>query len=275
MFGNKIIVGFVVVGILGFGLGVVAGLRSPARQDGVPHLIPYHGILEKDGEQEQAIDSDTVDFRVSLWDAPAAGNKVWPAADVYDEHSVNVYDGRFAFDIGSDAPYVQVPDTPLYLDIQVRGSGDADFVQLGGRQQFLSAPYAVAAQRSDTSGDLLLGEACTTDYDEGSGSCLDATTRKPFMWRSYDAGHADAAPFYDTGVNVDEWYPTVAGFRALDGGIDESTTVNPIQLEVISEYGTNTYSTWRIRADFASQFNAEEWFVHVLYVRRNLVNLPE
>ena len=97
------------------------------------------------------IDSDTVDFRVSLWDAPVAGNKVWPAAaDFYDEHSVNVYEGRFAFDIGSDQPYEHVPDTPLYLDIQVRGPGDADFVQLGGRQRFLSAPYAVAASRSDT-----------------------------------------------------------------------------------------------------------------------------
>jgi hypothetical protein len=123
----------------------------------VPKQIPYQGVLERDGQLVNAIGGDTVSFRVSLWDSATDGTRVWPEADQvveYEEHSVNVYDGRFAFNIGSEVPYRHVADTGLYLDIQVMGPDDTDFVPLGGRQRFLSSPFAVAASRSD--GDFLV-----------------------------------------------------------------------------------------------------------------------
>lgn len=135
-------------GIL-FGL-VALALASTAHAQTVPMLIPYQGMLERDGALVNAIDSETVDFRVSLYNAPVDGTKVWPAGEgVFDEHSVNVYNGRFAFLIGSDQPYVHVANTPLYLDIQIKTADDADFVPLAGRQLLASAPYSVASARSD------------------------------------------------------------------------------------------------------------------------------
>ncbi len=159
---KNILVVLVSLGLMGFGICVYAGLDliAPAPLTNVPQLIPYHGILEKDGALVNAIDAQTVSFRASLWDAPVDGSKVWPAGlDVFDEHSVNVVNGRFTFNIGEDVAYQHVLGTALYLDIQVMGAGDADFVQLGGRQRFLSAPFAIAASRSD--GDFDINGAIT------------------------------------------------------------------------------------------------------------------
>jgi hypothetical protein len=61
-----------------------------------------------------------------------------------------VYNGRFALQIGADKPYQHVADMSLFLEIWIKGPQDQDFVKLGGRQQFLSAPYAIAASRADT-----------------------------------------------------------------------------------------------------------------------------
>ncbi len=149
MISRKFVVILIVVGLGGFGLGVYADLISPPPLNSVPKLIPYQGNLEKDGALVNAIEPDRVNFRVSLWDDLVVGNQVWPAAGTYEQHSVNVYNGRFAFNIGSAVPYEHIVDTSLFLDIQVMGPGEADFVQLGGRQQFLSAPYAVAAAQAD------------------------------------------------------------------------------------------------------------------------------
>jgi hypothetical protein len=163
--------------IAGFssGLGVLAGQGDERIPRGtVPMQIPYQGVLERNGQLVNAIGSDTVSFRVSLYDAPAAGQKVWPSdPSVYDEHTVNVYNGRFSFSIGSDpqVPYQHVADTPKWLEIQVKGPDDPDFVQLGGRQQFQSAPYAVAAERADT--DFLVPGSLTVEGAASVQSALD------------------------------------------------------------------------------------------------------
>jgi len=121
----------------------LVAVAAPVLAGTVPKLIPYQGVLEKDGVLVNAIGDDQVAFRVNLYDAETGGNLLWGPQDL----DANVYNGRFALVLG---PYVHVADTPEYLDIQVQGPGDPDFVPLGGRQRLLSAPYAVAADRADT-----------------------------------------------------------------------------------------------------------------------------
>lgn len=167
-----------VAAILALTLVAVAGSRdAPEGTRSVPKLIPYQGVLERNGQLVNALGSDTVSFRVSLYDAPAAGQKVWPAEpSVYDEHTVNVHNGRFAFSIGSNplVPYLHVANTPLWLEIQVKGPDDPDFVPLGGRQQFQSAPYAVAADRADT--DFQVPGNLTVEVDTAVAGDLDVGT---------------------------------------------------------------------------------------------------
>jgi hypothetical protein len=144
-----------------FGLGVLAGTQKGEKAKSIPMLIPYHGVLERNGQLVNAIGTEKVDFRVALFDAEEAGTKVWPAvAGVYEEHSVNVFNGRFSFQIGSVAVYEHVPATPLYLDVQVSMDSEP-WVPLARRQRFLAAPYAIVAGRSDT--DFLVAQ----DLDVG------------------------------------------------------------------------------------------------------------
>jgi len=134
-----------VVALLAVGALLIGWGASRKTRQSAPLQIPYQGTLERDGVLVNAVD-ETVDFRVSLYNSAADGEKLWPAGqDVYDEHSVNVYSGRFAFNIGSDQEYRPLDDTPLYLDIQVKMAADVDFVPLAGRQQFLYSPQAVTA----------------------------------------------------------------------------------------------------------------------------------
>jgi hypothetical protein len=132
---------------------------NPPAPEGVPALIPYQGILEKDGSLVNAIGAEQIEFRVALFDAAVDGNKIWPEAGIspdypdsvaWDCHQVNVYDGRFAFNIGADKAYAQSFDSDLFLEIWVKGPSDNDFVKMGGRQQFLSTPNAVSAFQAVT-----------------------------------------------------------------------------------------------------------------------------
>jgi hypothetical protein len=150
--------------MVGLGIGVLAGPGGPQPPNAVPYLIPYQGILEKNGVLVNALRPDTVFLRVSLHDSEdvASSARVWPTQAQgfeYEEHEVNVHNGRFALVIGSVVPYMHIENTPLFLDIQVKMDSDPDFVQLGGRQRFMSAPYAVVASRSDT--DFLVSGTLT------------------------------------------------------------------------------------------------------------------
>lgn len=156
---------------------LLSAVALPALAGTVPKLIPYQGVLEKDGVLVNAIGDDQVAFRVNLYDAPEGGNLLWGPQDL----NANVYSGRFALILG---PYAHTADTPLYLDIQVQGLDDLDFVPLGGRQRLLSSPYAVAADRADTdfavpgrldvTGDAWVGGRQDIDTNLGVGGTIEA-----------------------------------------------------------------------------------------------------
>jgi hypothetical protein len=171
---KKSALGATIACLAAFGLGVLAGPLEESRVDkGVPLLIPYQGWLEQNGSPVNAIGQERVDFRLALFDDPVLteNHRVWPdetifGDDAWDYHSVNVYSGRFALNIGEDKAYQHIADTPLYLEVQVRGPGAAaqdPYVPLLGRQRFLASPYSVAADRADTDflvpGSLTAGSA--------------------------------------------------------------------------------------------------------------------
>ena len=93
-----------------FALGVLAGTRGgPVREKQVPLLIPYQGLLERNGVPVDAIGQQQVDFRVALFDDPelTADHRVWPdetlyGDDAWDYHSVNVYSGPQSGDVPSN-----------------------------------------------------------------------------------------------------------------------------------------------------------------------------
>jgi hypothetical protein len=176
--------------LVGLAGALLAGGRpdSVTRDRSLPLLIPYHGVLEKDGRLVEAAGDQAMTFRVSLYNAAEGGDKVWPAeADVWDEHTVEVASGRFAFSIGSnpEVPYVHVADTPLWLQIDVQGPDEDEFVALFARQQLQSAPLAVAANRADT--DFSVPGALTVGGPADVGGDLDVAS-------SLDAGGAITAP---------------------------------------------------------------------------------
>ena len=303
---TKWIVAAVVVGmLLTLAMTVLAGRWfPPGSRATVPYLIPYQGMLEKNGQLVNAIGSDRVSFRVSLWDAPTDGVRVWPEADQiseYEEHSVNVYSGRFAFHIGSEVPYRHVADTDLYLDIQLMGSADPGFVPLGGRQRFVSSPFAVAAERADTdfyvpgrlgvgtdapdrevdiqgaarvSGELTAAGPVTIDGDMQTNGLLNVLGelqvdgQKPFMWSRYY--HPANAVSYDTGMSSDDWWAVIAGFSADWGDIyEDGNRTIVVRCRMVESLS----NTWVIEKDFASHNNHEVWTVDVLFIRKRLVDI--
>lgn len=302
---RSIVIGIVVGTLLTLTISVLAGRWvPPGSRTTVPYLIPYQGVLERNGQLVNALDSDTVTFRVSLWDADDV--RVWPEDDQgyeYEEHSVNVYSGRFALNIGSVVPYRHIADTDLYLDIQVMGPDDDSFVQLGERQRFLSSPFAVAAERSDidfyvpgklgvgtdtpdreldvqgaaraadltVTGSTGLEGAVTVGGDMQTNALLDVLGDlhvdglRPFMWRQYHRTVAEVT--YNTGVSTDDWWAVIAGFHAWNGDVYEDGTHDPILCRMVQSAGS-----WWIQKDFVSHNTHEKWTVDVLFIRRKLVD---
>lgn len=104
--------------------------------------IPYRGHLELDG-----LGLDTpVDLRVSLWDAPSGGGKLWEETQT----AVPTANGEFAIRLGAAAALNAAVETAenLFLEIHVRQTGSSSFEVLAGRQGLGSAPFALAAKRS-------------------------------------------------------------------------------------------------------------------------------
>jgi len=276
------------VASLALGLAVLARPGPPeAPRTTVPYVIPYQGVLERNGQLVNAIGGDTVGFRVSLWDAHTGGVRVWPEADQgfeYEEYSVNVYNGRFAFHVGSVVEYRHIADTDLYLDIQVKGPADPDFVPLGGRQRFLSSPYAVAAERADTDfsvpgrltvdGPTGLEDMVTVNGDMQTNSLLNilgdlqVDGLQPFMWRQYLS--SQPALEVDTGMSTSDWWAVIAGFDAWNGDILEDGAVARIIVCRMVQGGSGT---WLIQQDFASHNTHEKWTVDVLFIRKRLVDV--
>lgn len=117
-------------------------------------LFPYQGRLDKNGAPQNG----PFTFRFGLFTAATGGAALWSA----DFVQVPVVNGNFSVKLGSTTP---IPDTllaqsALFLDVQVKGPGDAAFRQLAGRQQWLHVPYAATSSGDfRVNGQLTVGMA--------------------------------------------------------------------------------------------------------------------
>jgi hypothetical protein len=130
--------------------GTVAQDPAPggvaAMQTTVDTTFTFQGHLEDGGSPL----TDTCDFQFQLYDDAAAGSQV---GATLTENGVAVSDGKFTvlLDFGSSAFYGDA----RFLQIAVRCSGDAGFVDLSGRVALTATPHAISLMPGATvAGDL-------------------------------------------------------------------------------------------------------------------------
>jgi len=74
----------------------------------------------------------------------------------------------------------------------------------------------------------------------------------------------------ETGISTSEYTCIIAGFEALYGDIQENGTGHPIRVFMRQVSGT-----WRICADFWTHGTSEYWYVTVLAIKNDLVDILE
>jgi len=106
---------------------------DPATED-LPRVVPYDGVLNLDGAPYDG----QADMRFSLYAAPDGGEPLWSESwNAGDPRPVQVTGGRFAVNLGTFEPMEETlyDAGRIYLGIEVRGDGAADWVALAGRQR--------------------------------------------------------------------------------------------------------------------------------------------
>jgi len=88
---------------------------------------------------------------------------------------------------------------------------------------------------------------------------------KPFLLRRFQLARSEWG--HDTGISATDYTCVIAGFRALDGDIQENDPGNIIQV-----WTEPVGATWSIYADFRSHIRAEYWIVYVLAIKKDLVD---
>lgn len=130
-----------------------------------PSVFPYQGRLDKNGIPQ----SGNFDFRLTLFSAATGGAALWSG----DFTGVPVVNGNFSLKIGSTTalPNALLAQPTLFLDVQVKGAGDATLRQLAGRQQWLHVPFAATS-----AGDFRVNGALTAGLTPDGGTLLPTTT---------------------------------------------------------------------------------------------------
>jgi len=131
---------------------LVLGASLPARADlGGPSgiMIPYRGTLMQN--EDQPTSEQPYTFRFTIHDAADAGNE---CATQYEAMS-QLYNGAFSIVIGPVEPTCVV-GKPVFLSVEVKAAGAADFVALSGRQRVYPTLAAMTSGPGDFSaaGDL-------------------------------------------------------------------------------------------------------------------------
>lgn len=160
-------------------------ITSPARADGdpttddVPRMLPYQGVLERDGVPVEAAGENALHLLFALYDGAGAEAPIYTQALV-----VEVFTGRFTATIGPvglgpdgqerpiDALFAAADD--LYLGMTLLGDPDdpEDDVPLANRQRIYATPYAMwstsatnlsVAGHARVGGDLAVTGAARVD----------------------------------------------------------------------------------------------------------------
>ena len=90
-----------------------------------------------------------------------------------------------------------------------------------------------------------------------------STSQKLIYMRRYSNLGNDV--FYRTGYSSSDWNAAIVGFMATSGDIEEHDAGTIIKMRMIS-----SGSIWYIEADFRSHNKHENWYVDVMFVRKEI-----
>jgi hypothetical protein len=131
--------------------GTARALLPSQQPSGV--TIPYPGRLTD--ESGQTVADGAYDFTFALYAAEAGGEPLWTET----QESIVVQDGAFATLLGSADPLPQetLDGGARWLEVAVRGPGEAEFTLLSPRQELsAAAPVALTSPSA--------GLACPHDH---------------------------------------------------------------------------------------------------------------
>ncbi len=148
---------------IAFGILALVVALTAAADTAVPPLVNYQGVLTD--ENGQTIQDGVRKLEFNLYDAPIAGNKVW-GPQVFD--NVPIIGGRFnvilgTTDTGGRSLVGAFSASQRYLGVKVGAVGQdlANVVEMAPRQQILSAPYALVAEKVKQLDEVLFPEKNT------------------------------------------------------------------------------------------------------------------
>ena len=207
--------------MLAVGIGPGAHALPQAQEPDPPGLtIPYPGRL--DDESGQPVADGAYDFTFALYETPAGGESLWSEV----QEGVAVQEGAFNALLGgaNGVPMEMLDGGERWLEVAVRGPGEAGFTALAPRQRL--SPAAPASPSA--------GPACEHDHwgetwnGSGAGLVLEDTGGNTAMFPALIA-----AVFGDS----DAWGGVWGRSNSNIGVLGESTNAHGVHGSSTNDYG--------------------------------------
>ncbi|GAB4505940.1 MAG: hypothetical protein Kow00123_00780 [Anaerolineales bacterium] len=204
--------------LLTFGLAAAQGPRSQAT---IGTTFAYQGRLNAGGSPAEGI----YDFKFTLYDDASGGTQVGSTV-VKDD--VGVSRGLFAVELDFGDVF---RGQAVWLEVAVKGPGDAAFTTLAPRQALLPTPYALYATRAAdaaTAGELTTevggirlqpGGAYTGGPNVIGGFAMNSATSGAYGATISGGGGQLKLP-----PDVGYWINTASNYAAVGGGSDNHAT---------------------------------------------------
>ena len=194
----------------------VAGAAQGAAPNADGVTVPYSGRLT--GEAGEAVADGPYDLKFTLYAAATGGEPLWSETQT----GVAVRGGAFGVALGSLSP---IPKETLaggrgWLEVSVRGPGDAAFTPLSPRQQLSTAQGAASPNAALSCAHTHFGEYWPGSTSSGHGLSVDNSTGTGDGIRGYtdSAGVNDAGVYavnYSSGPGI--WGQSAGGGPGVTG----------------------------------------------------------
>lgn len=208
----------------------------------------YQGRLDRNGVAV----NDTYSMIFRLYDAASAGTQIGS-----DQVLAGVVATKGLFNVTLDFGATPFAGQARWLDIQVKGSGDANYTAFGQRQAITAVPYAMYAMNGGTGGSQWTSNGPDLTYAAGGVGFLG--TSSPFASGKgvfIEGGSASYGNIY--AFNYDTFTPLTLCLNSSGGGNVGVGTFTPgAKLDVLVNGGMAIQATTR-----GSSFNPINAAVH-------------
>jgi hypothetical protein len=175
--------------------------------------------------------SDTYSMIFRLFDAATAGTQVGTTQTV---NGIVATNGLFSATIDFGAGIFT--GQALWLDVQVKGSGDASYTSMSSRQPITAVPYALFAVNGGTAGSQWVSNGPDLTYSAGSVGVLGASS--PFSSGKgvfLEGGIPNYANVF--AFNYDAFSPLALALNAPGGNVAVGTTTPGSKFDVVGASG--------------------------------------